>query len=722
MTIEDLEAYAEELKTSIDFEYSTLTSYTKMQDAYALSIFDSQSTISGLDIEINTNTIVYNAAVARKTQLDTEIAAIDVYIADQVSTMSGLDIEITDTDDLISSLRGESSTLTLELEASDLKFKEDAQNYSSLVYTYLAKQAAYDENVSSIRGESTLLESAKVMEAESYAVYKSTFDSYVDLSREVSTLIDQSFTIQSKLSEYRTIETNAETNLISTVNAITSISSLYEASLITQQHNQALSTLAAATTAYTAADGLLQEATRVLEEAPGDTTRQQAKSLAEEQVRRKRTEQIAAEEVVPRIAESRGLAENAAYEALLKSYNNTIDLESRNVSTFSARRMTAENELNSYSTTYEQSLIDIRTLTENIKTFSTFYESSLTGAATLESNARTYDSTISTNQSFVSIYTQLILAETGKYESSLSSFQGYSTIKFDETSSFNSYAEQLQAVSTLFESTNSAVLRLTSDFSTRRTEAESTFTALMAESTTFESVFIQQEVFQALIEQSLVQQELAALQYQETYARAKRIAVGEAYNVAILEEVQNVSSLNGLARASAGPDAPIQLRSVNMNSELIQQASQRIQTLNAFINSYTDIYSVYDAQIQNMSSLSTAVGNKQTAVNTLAQRNEALLDQIYKSTTGSRSMVPDSAVITAYNQGNAAFRTRLGEADTARGKVQTARDSINTIIQTYRQTYESIFTPTERLEHETTISSFLIAGYQQASLQPTPTS
>jgi soluble cytochrome b562 len=252
-------------------------------------------------------------------------------------------------------------------------------------------------------------------------------------------------------------------------------------------------------------------------------------------------------------------------------------------------------------------------------------------------------------------------------------------------------------------------------------EAESTFTALMAESTTFESVFIQQEVFQALIDQSLVQQELAALQYQETYARAKRIAVGEAYNVAILEEVQNVSSLNGLARASAGPDATIQLQSVNMNSQLIQQASQRIQTLNAFINSYTNIYSEYDAQIQNMSSLSTTVGNKQTAVNTLAQRNQALLDQIYKSTTGSRSAVPDSAVISAYNEGDVAFRTRRGEADISRGKVQTARHSINTIIQTYRQTYESIFTPTERLEHETTISSFLIAGYNLASLQPAPT-
>jgi hypothetical protein len=105
MTIEDLEAYAAELKSSIDFEYSTLTSYTKMQDAYALSIFDSQSTISGLDIEINTNTIVYDAAVSRKKQLDIEISAIDVYIGDQVSTMSGLDIEITDTDGLISSRR-----------------------------------------------------------------------------------------------------------------------------------------------------------------------------------------------------------------------------------------------------------------------------------------------------------------------------------------------------------------------------------------------------------------------------------------------------------------------------------------------------------------------------------------------------------------------------------------------------------------------------------------
>jgi hypothetical protein len=332
--------------------------------------------------------------------------------------------------------------------------------------------------------------------------------------------------------------------------------------------------------------------------------------------------------------------------------------------------------------------------------------------------ARLYDSTISTNQSFLSIYSQLIAAETAKYNSSLSSFQGYSTIQLNEASTFSSFFFQLQAVSSLYESTNTAVTRLTAERVTRRTQAESTFTALMAESTVFESVYIQQEIFQALIDQSLVQQELAALQYQETYARAKKIAVGEAYNVAILQEVQNVSSLNGLAKASAPPNTPIELRSVNMNSDLIQKASRQLQTINAFIDSYTNIYATYDTHLQQMSSLSSAIGQKQIAVTNLAAINELVQNQIYKSTTGSVTIPP---VLTTYTQRNTEYQTKKEAADTSRTNVQAMRGTLNGMIQTYRQTYQSIFTATEQQEHETTISSFLLQGYAQASLQPAPT-
>jgi hypothetical protein len=722
MTIEELEAYSEELKSSIDLEYSTLTSYTKMQDTYTLSIDESQSTISGLDREINTNTIVYDGAVARKGQLDREIHDIDTYIISTISTVSGLDVEIETTDGVIRALYGESSTLTLELEASDAKFKQDAQNYSTLFYTYLAKQLAYDQNLSSIKGESTILESAKILESESYHVYQSTFNSYTSISREVSTLIDESFALQSSLTAYQTLETHAQRDLTSTIIAIESLSSLYETSLVTQRYYQAISTQSWAIESYNSTLGLYNEAVRQAEMYPSDTA-QQAKRMAEGQLQKKLEEKEKIDTAVSQLQTNVADSQNAAYEALLKSYTDTIDSESRNVSTFSARRMSSENELRSYSTTYEQSLLDISTLTGNIRTFSTFYESSLTGAVKLEVDAaRLYDSTISTNQSFLSIYSQLISAETAKYNSSLSSFQGYSTIQINEASTFSSFFLQLQAVSSLYESTNSAVTKLTNDHTSRRTQAESTFTALMAESTTFESVYIQQEVFQALIDQSLVQQELAALQFQETYARAKRIAVGEAYNVAILQEVQNVSSLNGLAKARAPPDTPIELRSVNMNSELIQQASNQIQMINTFINSYKNLYDTYDTHLQQMSSLSTAVGEKQNAVNNLATINETVQNQIYKSTTGSVTSPPTPANLTLYTQRTTEYQTKKGAADTSRTSVETMRRTLNETIQTYRQTYQSIFTATEQQEHETTISSFLIAGYNSAALLPAPTS
>lgn len=703
MTIEELEAYSAKVSTSIGLEYSTLQSYQAIQDAIDRSVLQSQSTIAGIDTELVQNEIVLGTAKTRKRDLDTEIAVLDTAIVSYTSTIAGLDIEIADTDKTISSLQLESDTLATELAASDAAFTKAASAYSTLVYDYIAKEATYQQQLSSIQAESTFLSAALVEEAETLAIYNSTVGSYTQLSGEVDALTKQSTEIQSSLTQFKVIETQAIANLQSTTIAINSLSSLYETSLTMQAYYQAVSTQSAAIEAFTNASALFTQASRNVDLYPTQKIYQDAKTLAQNQLNTAAVEKNRTTAAVQQLQALVNVSQSDSYEAILKGYQDTIDLETLNVSTFSGRRLEAETDIRRFSTLFDSAQADIAMYNSSISTFSAQYNSSITGANLLTLAAASFDSTVTGQQTILNRLDAEIRNFSTIYEQEISSFNGYINVSTQKKAEFDQAVIDLRNFSTFFESTSVALVSLTAEETRLRGVITSNDNVIKAQSTVYEREMVKQEAFQSIIEISLAEQELAAMQYRETFARAKKIAVQELYNTRVLQAVQAVSTQNGTTRATLPAGAPFVPAAVDMNRSDLKQAFGTVTSINTFISNFTAIYDAYSTQIAQLADLSTTITDKSVA-----------LETIFTARTALDAAPTDTTRQTSLTTANASLSAVQGRINTVKSNVATAKSSVQQMIQSFSTAYTSLFTGAEIIAQSSTISSFLEAGHKSA--------
>jgi hypothetical protein len=235
---------------------------------------------------------------------------------------------------------------------------------------------------------------------------------------------------------------------------------------------------------------------------------------------------------------------------------------------------------------------------------------------------------------------------------------------------------------------------------------------LKTQSSFYERELVKQEAFQAMLAASLTAQELAAMQYRETYVRTKKLYVQELYNAQMLIEVQNISTQNGQARAALAPGAAFVPRAVDLNTPTLLNTQTSVNTIQAFLNTFDGIYKAYDTQITTLNAMSTFIDGKRIALEKAILFNEdpVKYEQTYprpKVTTGL-PLKPAAASVADLNAAQSNINTQAGYL------TQTAT-SIKTMIDTFSKTYEAIFAPDERIAHISTISSFLEAGYKSVA-------
>jgi hypothetical protein len=703
MTVEQLEAYAATVSTSIGLEYSTLQTYRHMQDAIDVSILQSQSTITGYDTDIMSNSIILQTATKIKAELDTKIAGLDATISVHQSSIFGYDTEIGDASRTISSLQMESDQLGKELAESDAAFVSSAKYYSTLYYDYLAKDISYMQHVSSMQAESTFLAAARAEEAASLATYNAALATYTQTSGEVDALVKQSTEIQSSLTQYKMIEANANANLQSTVIAINSLSSLYETSVNTQKYYQAVSTQSAAIEAFTNATALYNEANRMASLYPTQKTFQDAKAIALQQLNRAATEKDTLTEQVTQLQAIVNVSESASYEAILKKYQDTIDLETQNISTFGGRRIEAEAAIVNYSTLYEAAKKDIAVYEENITTYTEQYNSSITGADILMKAAAEDEVVISRKRDVVNRRKIDVENYSRKYKEDVSSFEGYMELSTLKKKEYDSAIIELANFSTFYESTSVAVTRLTSEETALRNTILQNNITIRTQSSLYERELVKQEAFQAMIDASLAAQELAAMQYRETYVRTKKINVQELYNAKVLIEVQNISTQNGTVKASLPAGAPFVPKAVDLNAPELTSALSNVNKINDFLASFNMIYQTYDTRTTSLNGLSTVIGNKQVTLESVLSAKDSL-DANPLDTTLQQATTSAVATLAKVQD----------EIQTAMGNVSIVKNAINSIVQEFNKKYVAVFTAGEIIGQESTISSFLKQGYDSA--------
>lgn len=714
MTLEQLEEYAARVSTSIGWEYSTIQSYQRMQDTIDTSILQSQSTIAGFDVEIAENTTLVKAAETRKKQLDTDISGLDIVIAENISSISGFDTEIQNADLTIVSLEKESAQLGQDIEVADAAFVSSATYYSTLVYDYLGKELSYMQQVSSIEAESTFLAAAILEEAASQATYDAAVSTFTQISQEADTLTQRETEIKAALAQYDADERQANANLESTIIAINTLSTIYETSVNVQKYYQAVAAQTAAIDTYTTNLATYNQVVRDLELNPNDQRLQFAKAIATQILNTAVANKDKANAQVAQLQSVVNIAQSKSYEAILKGYQDTIDMETRNMNSFAAKRTAAEAEIVRFSTLFEDAERDIKVYEQNITTYTEQYNSSIKGAETLAIAAQADEATLKTQLDTVNRLEIEMATYARQYEEYTSSYTGYMEVSSMMKKAYDDADVELATFSTLYESTVTALDRLT----TEEEQLVSTITMndaiLKTQSSFYERELVKQEAFQAMLAASLTAQELAAMQYRETYVRTKKLYVQELYNAQMLIEVQNISTQNGQVRAALAPGAAFVPRAVDLNTPTLLNTQTSVNTIQAFLNTFDGIYKAYDTQITTLNTMSTFIDEKKVALERAILYNEdpVKYEQTYPTPSGPRVLVNPIDRLKPAAASVAELNAAQAKIDTQAGYLTQTATSIKTMVDTFSKTYEAIFAPDERIAHISTISSFLEAGYK----------
>lgn len=703
MSTEELEAYAARISTSIGLEQSTIDAYELTQAEYELSILKTQSSITGLDTEINVNTAQLNAAILAEQTFAKESAELDSTIQVYSLAIAEQDTILSLTDSTIAGLTLESAKIEADLKASDAAFVSSATSYSSLYIVYLAKETAYQKRLEDIALASTQLSQAEMEEAALLENYRVSSQTRQVLDKELGDLYAQSNVIAKELSDAIQAETTAIANLNSTNSALITLNSLYETSLINQKYYQLISTQSSKIEQYASALNTFNAADSAYRVNPTNTTLLTARNMAEKQLVKISSEK---DEVTSQVTSLQALVNDAmdgSYETLLMQYQADITMEDSNISTFTQYRSQAESSISGYSSLYEAAILDITSSLNGIKQISSFYESSLAGAATLLASAQADSNLIAPQEAAIATLDILITSYTKDYENYTSSYDGYISVSSVMRAKRQKAIEDLVIISSFYESTSLAVGKLTDELSQVNSSITGYTTILSLQSNILMVEDVNIQDYDIQVKDAFNMQEKAMFQYRETYARQKRMTLQNLYDAKVIQAVQATSTLNGTNQAAAGPGVTIVPQPVNLASPDLTDTLGKVNTINAFIDTFNTIYSLYDTQAANYQQISTTVGTKKIGV----QKILALQNQLVLTPTNTQAKEELNAVQTAVANLDSDYNSKMNNVNLTQNQIDTNR-------QTFLTSYTTIFRADEILAQESTISSFMIQGFNAA--------
>ena len=704
MNLDDLQAYSRVVSTTIGLEYSSIVSDQVIQVQYEYMILTSQSTINGIGYEIIQNDNAIIAGNIRYNQLNDENITLDSTIVSYEKSMAEQDKIISDSDTMISSLILESAKIDRELIQSDKEFISSAVSYSSLYMTFMAKDLLYQNCMNEISTTSSLLDASILEEIASFRNLEESTATVTLRRRELSTLYLEGDQIQSSLSQYIIDETLATAALTSTNAGIIALSSLYDTAIINQQYYQLLSTQGSIIDTYNTAESTLTNATMLSLADPTNTVLAAAKTMAKTRVDKTSIEKIA---VAKRVTTKRTLVAGAdvdTYDVTLAAAQVAVELEVQNVSTFQGYANIANNQITYYSSIFEQAGRDIQSSMAAVLSYSSLYISSIAGSNVLMKLVSEDMSSIAGQQAEADAITLIIKSLTGQYDSSVSSYSGwinYSTLMKQEVETSE---RDLASFSTLYESTNTGILQLYKDLPYLQSSIYGNDVVINTLSSILESEGINMLGYQTLITNSFNSEEQATFQYRETYVRLKRVDAQTYYEACILQQVQNTSTQNATLKTQAGA-ATFTPIAITLNTATINLAYANLTTITSFLTSFNNIYSNYEIQKVNLQGVSTSIGDQRTTYSTL----------ITHSNISKVNPTNLSAQQNFFNT-QKSFIEKQNTTTQSFNNVNLTQGQINTAKNSFLTTYKAVFISTDIINNESTISSFLIKGFNSAVL------
>lgn len=702
MNLEELTAYSQTVSTSVGLQYSSIAGDQVVQSQYEYMILTSQSTINGLGYEITENDNAIIAADLRFSQLDADNKLLDSTMTSYLSSIALQDKIIAESDTAISSLILESAKIDAELLKSDQEFVSSATGYSTLYMDFMAKDILYTNCLTEISTTSFLYEAATIFENIALLNLQESTANVVARSMELSSLYLEGNDIQSTLSQYVIDETLATAALTSTNAGIIAISSLYATALVNQQYYQLVSTQTATIDAFTAAQSTLATTKMRAAANPTDTVLAAAVTMSQQRLTTLATTKS---EVATKVTALQALVAGAtsdSYDTTMAAAQAAVELENNNVSTFQGYADAATQEIKYYSSIFEQATNDIASSLAAVTAYSSFYNSSIAGSNALMDLVTQDTSSIAGQQAesdAISLTISSLNTQFDQHTSSLNGWISYSTLMRQELDAADA---ELSQQSTFFESTNKAILSFADTLQQVQSSITGNDTTIFTLSSILESETINMLGYQTDVAASFNLEELSAYQYRETYVRLRRVEAQKYYDACVLQQVQNTSTQNATLRQQAGT-ATFTPVAINLNTPTINLAYTNLTTITSFLDTFSNIYTNYDIQKVNLQGVSTSVGNQRTA---------------YSTTTFflnmSRLNPTNTNIGQSFSNAQAAFIANQTTTTNLMKNVALTQSQINTAKNTFLTTYQGVFVSNDITNNESTISSFLIAGFKAA--------
>ena len=629
MDIQSLMSYASTISTSVAYETSTLIANKKVQATYSLLKQLSQSTIDGLDTEITVN----NSLISGYLQINEDLESLST---SYVSTIYKYDNEIALKLEEIaaynSSLLSYSSeyhTTLSSIAREESDFIIAATQYSSMYYIYEGFQKQYDSNVSALDSVNTRLTKAVQKKDLSYKALQESTARWVAASELLSSFYKQRKNIDSVLTRQRTDESILYTQYISSIAAVSTITSVYTAAVANETYALALSTAIQKVTDYSVALEMFESADLLYNNSIpqsgggpsgtvlGNSALWAARTMAYQHLQTIEQEKIAAQNAADNLQNLAGLANTSAYEALLLSYDNSINGYATLEQRFRNYKISSLQAVDTFSSMFEESVIDIKKFSEQISMFNYLYDSSITAVSSLSKSAELeLSSIIGDNFTYIAIsdsisslndqYTEVF----GRYNTNLANSTLYALQYYSSMSNVSMYT-------IYYDSTQRAIETITNELYGAGGLLTIYNNTVFTNSSILNKEILNTKDYETQIKFYTNLEDMYMYQYRETYCRAQRKEYQITYESNVYLAVSNAQNLTDQLRLTAAPGTTITPIAADLTGPLISKTYDNLNSMNTFLASFGDLYNTYDTQYSNITNLSTSIGHEGSAWSTV---------------------------------------------------------------------------------------------------------
>jgi len=668
MSSYDLQAYSTTLTDTIAYETKVIEQTMRQQTILATRISQSQSTSYSYRRQILNNNNRLIAYRFNYNQVVNDNSTVFGHI-DEYNTLIQTDMDkIRAFKNLIGGLEIEASSISTTLGGTS--FNTKARQYSTLYMKYMLADSIYQNCLTSTAKISSLYDSNVIAEKQALFNLNSTANVVLSTTTRLTDLYKDKVRIHSNLTKNRIDEILYTSAYNSTVMGLTAISSLYEVAALFSTYNNLVKAedenMKSYNTAYNyytalgATNNTISGATAAGWRSLMDiySGRESTIELQMSNTSNAITGMLDSNSITWLGVAAAAVDINTATENSLRSY---LTLAQQSFADYSTSNDDANTRFTSRTTAYQRNYSN--------------YISNVNASNYMMSNISVSNLDVERLIQEIEMIPSIREKLVRKYEDSIKFSTVMTSTFINETSSYTYY-------STLYDSTSKSIKLLNELLTDNKTSTYNIIAKLNTLSTIIDTNTMNIAGYTIEGEINYTLEDLAAMQYRQTYAISKRIHATQIYEGCVVTQIQK------------SPMAP------NLDVQPIATAYNNLNTVNTFLNTFATIYRDYDNHMVNLYNVSTLIGNQIETHSTLTTYRQIS----YLNPSDSR--MADDVITTA-----TALEGLGSLVEVSSLKLATSQRILTNDKLTFMQNYVNTFPVDEVQDTETSISTFLKAGF-----------